>query len=212
MPYPPCQAMIAFLNSKVDEDLAKNKTVTEIISSTIEPRCKTDATYGISVLDISSSLLVLSEVYQSIPELRSAIAQLGSHYAQRAEAHARHNMTLASSFSAVPKPPTVVPVDDSHLWRKQVSNNQLQTKEDFCNFLHDFAKNDLGGFRGINKEVDAISDRAARWRKEGTGLASPTRDSEGWDLVSGVAKISFYDFIFLCGMWVTFGYSKKPRS
>jgi hypothetical protein len=209
------QARLAFLIDMVNKDLAQNKLV-PIIASSIIRYCDYYVAQGMSEIDISTVLLELSKVYQGSPDLRLAIDRLASSYAAQAISHAMQNLAIASSSFAVSpgrnplclccamQNPTIAsslsavhsPHVPSNLWQSQLSAEPLETKEQFRDFLSSFVQEQLSDFPAVDYEkIDAVSDRAACLVKEGTGLSgrNPT-------LVSGMAKLAFYDFIFLCGM------------
>jgi len=209
------QARLAFLVDMVNKDLAQNKLVQNIADSTIR-YCDYCVAQGMSEIDISTVLLELSKVFQSSPDLRLAIDRLASSYAAQAISLAMQNLAIASSSFVVPQGRNPLclccamqnttiassssAVHSSHvpsdLWQSQLSAKPLETKEQFRDFLSSFVQEQLSGFPAIDyKKIDAVSDRAACLVEEGTGLSgrNPT-------LVPGVAKLAFYDFIFLCGL------------
>jgi hypothetical protein len=200
MSSPQRQALTASLAQMVSADLSQGRPLNQIMSSTVWHHCHSEAKRGMSAFDISTALVDLGKVFQAIPQLKSEIDQVASNYAAQSIGAAVQIMALAGVSPPVTVPSSPQPSASSaavpqQLWEAQVSDHRIDTKEEFSTFLTDFSKRQLGGFGGVdNREIDVISDRAATWKKQGTGLAG--RNPK---LVSGVAKLAFYDFIFLCG-------------
>jgi hypothetical protein len=78
-------------------------------------------------------------------------------------------------------------------WRQQLSAKPLKTKTDYVEFLHGFVAKHLYMFYSTDsKAVEKVATKAAEAVVKELKIAP--------QLLSGVAQLALYDFVFLCGM------------
>lgn len=80
----------------------------------------------------------------------------------------------------------------SRSWRETLTTEPLYTPEDYSGFLHTFTDVHLSVFFGRNsRKIQAVAEKAASVVQRDPGMTP--------ELLSGVAKLALYDFVFLCG-------------
>jgi len=89
-----------------------------------------------------------------------------------------------------------IPIAIAAPWRAQLGSSKLETETEYQDFLEDFTAQHLPLFYDSNnKMVQKVASKAAKRVREEMGISHK--------LIPGLAKLALYDFIFLCGMWIT---------